>query len=129
MRKFALVAPIVLVSVGAQAGQSRGLSLAASDKSVQETKAIEPASAVDAPRAPRAADASGTTETTKSIERSKFTERPPGVDMSRRSRMETAASQRRAASQTVRADIRWPQHRGWSAARIVATLHHYGIYW
>src|SRR6516165_10415372 len=106
MRKFALVAAMVLVSAGAQAGQSRGLSLAASDKSVQETKAIEPASAVDAPRAPRAADASGTTETTKSIDRSKFTERPPGVDMSRRSRMETAASQRRAASQTARADIK-----------------------
>jgi hypothetical protein len=129
MRKFALVAAMVLVSVGAQAGQSRGLSLAASDKSVQETKAVEPASVVDAPRAPRAADASATTETTKSIDRSKFTERPPGVDMSRRSRMEAAASQRRPASQTARADIRWPQHRGWSAARIVATLHHYGIYW
>ena len=129
MRKFALVAAMVLVSAGAQAGQSRGLSLAASDKSVQETKAIEPASAVDAPRAPRAADASGATETTNSIDRSKFTERPPGVDMSRRSRMQAAASQRRAASQTARADIRWPQHRGWSAARIVATLHHYGIYW
>ena len=55
MRKFALVAAMVLVSVGAQAGQSRGLSLAGSDKSVQETKAVEPANAVDAPRAPRAA--------------------------------------------------------------------------
>ena len=96
MRKFALVAAMVLVSVGAQAGQSRGLSLAASDKSVQETKAVEPANAIDAPRAPRAADASGATETTNSIDRSKFTERPPGVDMSRRSRMEAAASQRRA---------------------------------
>jgi hypothetical protein len=120
---------MVLVSASAQAGQSRSLSLAGSDKSVQETKAVEPASVVDAPRAPKAADASDATETTKSINRPKFTERPPGADMSRRSRMEAAASQRRAASQMARADVRRPHHPGWSPARIVATLHHYGIYW
>jgi hypothetical protein len=129
MRKFVLVAAMVLVSAGAQAGQSRSLSLAASDKSVQETKTVEPASAVDAPRAPKAADASDAIETTKSVDRPKFTDRPPGVDMSRRSGMGAATNQHRAASRMAGADFGRPNRRAWSAARIVATLHHYGIYW
>jgi hypothetical protein len=40
-----------------------------------------------------------------------------------------AGSQRRVVSRMARADVRRPHHQGWSAARIVATLHHYGIYW
>src|SRR5215475_264669 len=132
MRKLVFVAAMVLVSASAQAGQSRSLSLAGSDKAVQETKAAEPASAVDtarAPMSPRAAEAGGATETTKSIDRPKFTGRPPGIDMSRQSRMKAAASHRRAPTQMARADVRPSHHRGWSAARIVATLHRYGIYW
>jgi hypothetical protein len=135
MRKSILVAAMVLVSAaGAQAGQSRSLSLAGSDRAAQETKAVEPASAVDTQRAPmpaRAAEATGATETSKTIDRPKYTERPPGVDMSmsRRSRMKAAASQRRAPPQMARADMRRSRHRHWSAARIVATLHRYGIYW
>jgi hypothetical protein len=42
--------------------------------------------------------------------------------------MKAATSQRRAASRMAKADVR-PHQRGWSAARIVATLHQYGIYW
>jgi hypothetical protein len=110
-----------------QADGSSNLSLGGSDEAVQETKTAEPVSAVDPvwapmPGAPKA-------KTTKSIDRPKFTGCPPGVEMSRRSRMKAAASQRRAASRMARADVRRPHHQGWSAARIVATLHDYGIYW
>ena len=42
--------------------------------------------------------------------------------------MKAAANQRRAASRMARADVRRPHHQGWCAARIVATLHHYGTY-
>ena len=73
---------------------------------------------------PRGAEA----ETTKSIDRPKFTGCPPGVEMSSRSRMKAAASQRRAASRMARVDVRRPHHQGRFAAHIVATLHHYGIY-
>jgi hypothetical protein len=114
--------------VGAsQADGSRSLSLGASDEAVQETKTAEPVRAVDTVWAPmpRGAEA----KTTKSTDRPKFTGCPPGVEMSRRSRMKAAASQRRAVSWMARADVRRPHHQGWSAAHIVATLHHYGIYW
>jgi hypothetical protein len=131
MRKLILVAAMVLVSAaGAQAGESRSLSLAGSDRAAQETKAVEPASAVGTQRAPMA-KAAEATETSKTIDRPKYTERPPGVDMSmsRRSRMKAAFGQRRAPPQMARADMRRPRHQHWSAARIVATLHRYGIYW
>ena len=110
----------------AQADESRNLSLGGSDNAVQE-KTAEPVSAADPvwapmPRGPEA-------KTTKSIDRPKFTGCPPGAEMSRRSRMKAAANQRRAASRMARADVRRPHHQGWCAARIVATLHHYGIYW
>jgi hypothetical protein len=44
--------------------------------------------------------------------------------------MKAAASHRRVPAQMARADVGRPHDRGWSVvARIVATLHHYGIYW
>jgi hypothetical protein len=90
MRRSVLAATMILVSPGAQADQSRGLSLGRCDTAVQETKAAEPASAVDTVWAPmpRGAEA----KTTMSID----TERPPGAGMSRRCRMKAAASHRRA---------------------------------
>ena len=95
-------------------------------EAVQETKTAEPVSAVDPmwapmPRGPEA-------KTTKSIDRPKFTGCPPGVEMSRRSRMTAAASQRRAASRMARGDVRRPHHQGWSAARNVGELHHTQIH-
>ena len=118
---------MILVSAGAQADELRNLSLGGSDEAVQETQTAEPVSAIDTVWAPmpRGEEA----KTTKSIDRPKFAGCPPGVEMSRRSRMKAAASQRRAVSWMARADVRRPHHQGWSAAHIVATLHHYGIYW
>src|SRR6516165_7771776 len=101
-----------------QADESRNLSLGGSDNAVQETKTAEPVSAADPvwapmPRGPEA-------KTTKSIDRPKFTGCPPGAEMSRRSRMKAAASHGRAPAQMAR--VGRPHHRGWSVARIVATL-------
>src|SRR6516162_9646180 len=104
----------------AQADASRNLSLGGNDEAVQETKTAEPVRAADPvwapmPRGPEA-------KTTKSIDRPKFTGCPPGAEMSRRSRMKAAASHRRAPAQMARAEVGRPHHRGWSVARIVATL-------
>jgi hypothetical protein len=143
MRKIILVAAMVLVSAGAQAG-SRSLSLSGSDsKAVQDSaKTAEPASAVDASRAPKSANATsaGTTGSTGASERQKFAERPPGVDIRRQSQMQQSrmqqsrmrahASQRRAASHMAGMGTRRPVHiRMFSTARIVAALHRHGIYW
>jgi hypothetical protein len=145
MRKIILVAAMVLVSAGAQAGGSRSLSLAGSDsKAVQESaKTVEPASAIDTPRAPKSASATSgeaTGSTGASETRQKFAERPPGVDVRRQSqmpqsqmqqsRMRAHASQRRAAPHMAGMGMHRPVHiRLLSKARIVAALHRHGIYW
>ncbi len=143
MRKFVLVFAMVLVSAGAQAGQLRSLSLAGSEsKTVQEpAKSVEPASAIETPRTPRTPKATEATEATGATEKQKFAERPPGVDVSRQSqsqsqmqsrmpsRVTAGAMPRRAPPRMARGDLRRPHHKHWSAARIVATLHRYGIYW
>jgi hypothetical protein len=145
MRKIILIAAMVLVSAGAQAGGSRSLSLAGSDSKavLDSARTAEPASAVETQRAPQAADA---TDTPTSTERQKFTERPPGVDirrqpfrrqsqmLSRRSRMSAGAGQRRQSARMSRMGAGMGMHRPghirlWSTARIVATLHRHGIYW
>ena len=137
MRKLIVVAAMMVVaSATVQAGQSRSLSLAGSDKAVQDTKVAEQASAVETqrrPLPPKAADASGPTGATQSSsvnDKPKYMDRPPGIDMSRQSRMKAAAmSQHRAPPHMAGMEMRRPRPRHWSAARIVATLHRYGIYW
>ena len=134
MRSLILIATMMVVaSATAQAGQSRSLSLAGSDKAVQDTRTAEQVSAVDtrrAPLPPKAADAADATQTSAVSEKPKYMGRPPGVDMSRQSRMRAAAmSQRRPPSHMAGMEMRRPRPRHWSAARIVATLHRYGIYW
>jgi hypothetical protein len=141
MRKFILVAAMVLVSAGAQAGGSRRLSLAGSDsKAVQDSaRTAEPVSAVETQRAPQAAEAAGATDTSTPTVRQKFTERPPGVDIrrhqsqrpsqmqSRPSRMSAGAGQRRQSAHMSRMGTHRPGHIRLS--RIVAALHRHGFYW
>ena len=116
-----MTAAMILVSAGAQADDaSRGLSLGGCDQAVQETKTVEPASAVNTVWAPMARGPEA--KTTKSIDRPKFTGCPLRAETSRRSRMKAAASHRRAPAQMARADVGRPHHRSWSVARIVATL-------
>jgi hypothetical protein len=144
MRRIILIAAMVLVSAGAQAGGSRSLSLTGSDsKAVQESaRSAEPASAVETPRVPKSAGAASasaaSSETTGSAgasEARKFTERPPGVDarrqsQMRQSRMRAHASRRRGAPHMAGMGMRRPMHvRLFSKARIVAALHRHGIYW
>ena len=137
MRRLIVIAGMMVVaSATAQAGQSRSLSLAGSDKAVQDTKVAEQASAVETqrrPLPPKAADASGATGATQSSsvnEKPKYMERPPGIEMSRQERMKAAAlNQRRAPPHMAGMEMRRPRPRHWSTARIVATLHRYGIYW
>jgi hypothetical protein len=139
MRRIVLVAAMVLVSAGAQAGGSRSLSLTVSDsKAVQDSaKTVEPASAVNTPRVPKSANAASgeATGSTGVSERQKFAERPPGVDVRRQSQMQQSrmrgqASQRRASQHMAGMGMRKPVHvRMFSKARIVAVLHRHGIYW
>jgi hypothetical protein len=140
MRKFILVTAMVLISAGAQAGGSRSLSLAGSDsKAVQESaRTAEPASAIETQRAPRAAEATGATDTSTSIERQKFSERPPGVDVRRQqsrrqsqmpSRMSANAGRRAQMAQMKQMHMRRPGPLRMVTARIVASLHRHGIYW
>jgi hypothetical protein len=142
MRKIILVASMVLISAGAQAGQSRSLSLAGSDRVAQVPAAnVQAVSAVETPRAPKSADANATADTPKSIERQKFTERPPGVDAGRQSAMQSHPSQRpsqmNANAGARRAQMakmqqmhmRRPGPIRIATAQIIATLHRHGIYW
>jgi hypothetical protein len=142
MRKIILVASMVLISAGAQAGQSRSLSLAGSDRVAEvPTTNVQAVSAVDTPRAPKSADANATADTPKSIERPKFTERPPGVDARRQSAMQSRPSRRpsqmnadagarRAQMMKMKQmNMRRPGPIRIATARIIASLHRHGIYW
>ena len=136
MRKLIVVAAMMVVaSATVQAGQSRSLSLAGSDRAVQDTKVAEQVSAVETQRRPLppkadASGAAGATQSSSVNEKPKYTERPPGIDMSRQGRLKAAAmNQHRAPPHMAGMEMRRPRPRHWSTARIVATLHRYGIYW
>jgi hypothetical protein len=137
MRRFVLVAAMVLVSAGAQAGQSRSLSLAGSDsKAVQvSAKTSGPTRVVETPKAPRAADATSApsaTDKSKSFERPKFVERPPGADVRRQrqqSQMADSAPHRRRSAHISRPGTHRAGHIHPNTSRIVAALHRHGFYW
>jgi hypothetical protein len=105
MRKLILVAALVLASASAQAGQTRGLALAAGDEPVttEQPKALEAPKASEAP---------------------KFVERPAAVEPSTD---QPKADQVKPMPER-RAD-RPRRHRVSMRARIVSALHRHGIYW
>ena len=155
MRILVLIAAVVLASASAQAGESRNLSAdpigngttpvsqPAASKSLRadNDEATQP---VETPRysAPPADTTSnppwppaGTTSNPPPPQEAPhYTARPAPVDNTPRAT--TAPS-----SQTPRADYspraghdrhvrpERPHHGRWTAGRIIATLHHYGIYW
>jgi hypothetical protein len=134
MHRFVLVAAMVLMSAGAQAGQSRSLSLAASDsKAVQDSaKTSEAANVVETAKAPRAADANGATDKVKSVEQPKFVERPPGVEVGRQrqqSQMADGAAHRRQSAHMSRTGMHRTGHIRLNTSRIIAALHRHGFYW
>jgi hypothetical protein len=116
MRKFVLIAAMVLVSATAQAGQSRSLTTAQADQpAATETKPTETTKAADvvAPAAP--------------AETPKYVERPAAVD-STTAPAQTKADSGKPARQTAKSDK--PRHkRYWTEARIIGELHRHGIYW
>jgi hypothetical protein len=113
MRKYVLIAAMVLVSATASAGQSRSLTLASAD---QPAASAEPA---------KTADAATPAETPK------FVERPAAVD-TRTTPAQPKADGATPARQTAKADNKAdkPKHKKyWTEARIIGELHRHGIYW
>jgi hypothetical protein len=104
MRKFILVAALVLASASAQAGASRGLALASDEPAVTEQ--------------PK------TAETPKATQAPKYVERPPAVEATTD---QPKVDQPKFAPEK---RVERPRHhRGLTGARIVYELHRHGIYW
>jgi hypothetical protein len=106
MRKFALIAAMVLASASAQAGGSRDLTLALNDEPAPVTQAD----------APKPADAA------KPADAPKYVERPSAVDT------KATPDQRKADTKpVVKADRK--KHHESTEARVIYELHRHGIYW
>jgi hypothetical protein len=108
MRKFVLIAAMVLVSATAQASGSRGLTMASND----EVTAAEQPKSAEAP-----------------VEAPKYVERPAAVDTT------TPAPKGDEAKPVADKDIRsqktakLKRHHESTEARVISELHRHGIYW
>ena len=114
MRKFILIAAMVLVSASAQAGGTRGLTMASND----EPPVAEQPKAAEAPKA----------EAPKA-DTPKFVERPAAVEPSpdQPKSDPTKADQAKPASDK---RVEKPKHKRESTeARVIYELHRHGIYW
>jgi hypothetical protein len=147
MRRFALIAAMVLASATAQAGESRSLSVptgndqtatvhtqpATSDvRAENTTTSDQPA---EQPRyiAP-AADTDTTPSNQPSAETPRYTARPAVIDNKPPATTTTTRTPSDDTtyrpSRTRHARAERPHGRGhWSTGRIIATLHRYGVYW
>ena len=108
MRKFILIAAMVLASATAQAGQSRSLTLAAND---------QPAATTDQAK-DQVKETATPVETPKAAEAPKFVDRPAAVDATT-----TTAQPSKAEAGKLR------RNNHWTEARIIGELHRHGIYW
>jgi hypothetical protein len=101
MRKFILIAALVLVSATAQAATKRGLTVASNDA----------------------------TEATRAAETPKYAARPATADM-RAQRLKAEQAKRLAAKdpRALRAE-QSKRKRGSFLARVVSALHRHHIYW
>jgi hypothetical protein len=119
MRKFVLIAAFVLLSATAQAGVTRGLTLASSDDpatAAQQSKV--PDQAVVAPKTSDAQQPAGTPA---------FVARPAAVDISAQAPQPDQARPEKHAA-TVRAERSRRKHET-TEARVIYELHRHGIYW
>jgi hypothetical protein len=107
MRKFVLIAVMVLASASAQAGGSRRLTLASNDDPAATTQS---APAPDASPAAAPADAP------------KYVARPPAVDTK-------AATDQPKADAKPAVKVERKKHRESVEARVIYELHRHGIYW
>jgi hypothetical protein len=117
MRKFILIASMVLVSATAHAGSDRSLTMASSE---------QPAAAVDQPKAVEAPKA---TETPAASETPAYVARPAAIDTTTQGpKADTSKPATDKTAQAPKADK--PKHRHESTeARVIYELHRHGIYW
>jgi hypothetical protein len=122
MRKFILIASMVLVSATAQAGSGRGLTLASNE----EPAAIEQPTAVEQPKA---TEAPKTTEAPKATETPAYVARPAAIEPTPEApKADLSKPVTDKAAQAPKADK--PRHRHESTeARVIYELHRHGIYW
>jgi hypothetical protein len=124
MRKFVLIAAMVLVSATAQAGQSRGLTVATAEQPAASTQpaAAEPAKVQTAQTPETVAPAAAPAETPK------YVERPAVVDTTTTPPVQPKADSKVVPQTANKADK--PKHKKyWTEARIIGELHRHGIYW
>ena len=122
MRKFVLIAAMVLVSATAQAGQTRSLTMASAEPASASTG---PAPA-DATKVQTAQTPDAATPAAPSTEAPKFVERPAAVETT--TTATPKADGGKQMPQTAKADK--PRHKKvWTEARIINELHRHGIYW
>jgi hypothetical protein len=111
MRKFILIAALVLASATAQAGVSRGLTVASND----EPAVVEQAKPV---------------ETSKPVEAPKYVERPAVVDTKAEPpKTDTVKPVAEKDAQPLKAEKPKRWHESTEAARVIYELHRHGIYW
>jgi hypothetical protein len=109
MRKFILIAALVLASATAQAGVTRGLTLASND---EPAVAGQP-KAVEAPKA---------------AETPKYVERPAVATTTEQPKADQARTV--AGKNTQSLKVEKPKRKRQSTeARIISELHRHGIYW
>jgi hypothetical protein len=126
MRKFILITAMVLASASAQAGVSRGLTLASNDEPVaaveQAKEAPKEAPKETIKEAPKAVE-------TPSAETPKFVDRPAPVNTTTEApKGEPAKVVADKNPQTPK--VEKPKRRRESTeARVIYELHRYGIYW
>jgi hypothetical protein len=153
MRKFILIAAMLLASASAQAGQLRSLSLASSNDPVIVDQSRDQAKTVTAPQptivtqADQATQAGSAPETTAApTEPPKYVERPPAVSTTTSAPTSDAPSADTPRTEAVKSDAAGPRvvrpavnerakadkarrRNVMTAARLIHELHHYGIYW
>ena len=121
MRKFILITAMVLVSATAQAGGTRGLTLASNDRpaEVEQPKLVEqrPAATMKAAEAPAA------TEAPASVARP-----APVPTATAAPKVETTQPAAEKAPQTANVD-KPKRKRESTEARVIRELHRHGIYW
>jgi outer membrane biosynthesis protein TonB len=132
MRKFILITAMVLASASAQAGASRGLTLASNDEPVAAVEQAKEAPKETLKEAPKAVE-------TPSAETPKFVDRPAPVNTTTEAPKAEPAKAEPAKAEPAKtvADknpqtpkVEKPKRRRESTeARVIYELHRYGIYW
>jgi hypothetical protein len=124
MRKFLLItAALVLASASAQAGATRGPTLASKDDPVTAEQPKQTPK-----EAPQAVEAPKSVETPAATEAPKFVDRPAPVTTTTETPAEPAKAVADKNPQTPK--VEKPRRRRESTeARVIYELHRHGIYW